>query len=232
MTWTLMRKDLIQNARPLAFFFVAALLLPLAFTLFTRSEEDGGGYAGTVFGFLALGAPMLFGQWFIGQEKVKGTFRLLRSLPISGTRIIVTKYVGSTILCLVLIDVALFLEPLICRLIGLQIPAPAPALVVWTSIAAAFLVAVSIAMFTLLDTRIATQAIIWTMCGFMLCLALAGKYLQGLGIESLANRVVPSIYDLRAAIFVGLALGGTSFAIVWRTARVFEQREWMQLEEG
>jgi len=227
-----MRKDFVQHARPLAVFFVGALALPLAFSLLARTDKDGAGYVGTVFGFLAIGAPMLFGQWFVGQEKTKGTFRLLRSLPISGTGIIMTKFLGSTLLCLPLINLALLLEPLVCQVFGLRVPQPAAALVVWTNLAACFLVAISIALFTMLDARMATQVILWSMCILALCTSLAGKYLQGPRVEAIAGRAVSSLLDLRVVAISGIVLAGVATAAAWVAALLFERKEWSQLEEG
>jgi len=151
--WALMRKDFAQHAKPLLIFAATALALPLAFTVLTRTEKDSTGYIGTVFGCLGISAPMLLGQWLIGQEKVKGTFKLLRSLPVSETKIILTKYLFSTIVCLILVNGALLVEPAVCRLFGLAISFPTAPLVAWTNIAAVFFIAVSTTVFTILDAR-------------------------------------------------------------------------------
>ncbi len=232
MLWTLMRKDLVQHARPLLTFAAAALILPPVFAILSKSEQDGSGYAGIVFGYLGVGAPMLFGQWFIGQEKLKGTFKLLRLLPVSGIKIILTKYLSASILCLLLINMVLLVEPVICRLIGPVIAIPAAPLILWTNIAAMFLVAVGMALFTALDTRIATQAIIWTICGFMVSIGLAGNYLHGRRVDAFAGRVSFVISDLRLALFIGLILAGIALVMVWFAARLFDRMEWSQLEEG
>jgi hypothetical protein len=221
-----------QHARPLLAFVTSALALPPLFAVLTGSDRNGAGYVGVVFGYLGVSAPMFFGQWFIGQEKIKGTFKLLRLLPVSGTRIIFSKYMSSTILCLVLINGILLVEPAVCRLAGLHLSSPSAPLVLWTNITAAFLVAVGIVLFTALDFRIATQAIIWTICGIMTGIGLAGRYLQDGHADVLAGRANLMINDLRLTLGIGLALTGAAPLMVWFAARLFERMEWCQLEEG
>ncbi len=232
MHWTLIRKDIIQHLRPLMVLLASAFALPPAFSLLSRSDGDGAGYAGIVFGFLAIGVPMLFGQWFVGQEKIKGTFRLLRSLPISGTDIILAKYLGSTLLCLFLVNGPLLFEPAVCRALGLNVPQPAAVLVIGTNLTAAFLIAVSVTLFTLLDVRMASQIIVWSVCIFIVALSLAGKYLEGLEIGELNGGGLPSIFDPRIVAIAGIFFAGFPTAMVWLGARIFEKREWSQLEEG
>jgi ABC-type transport system involved in multi-copper enzyme maturation permease subunit len=97
-------KDFEQHAKNLLIFLLSALALPLMFGLIV-DESDGSGYHGVVFGYIVLGAPAIFAFWFIGQEKMKGTMKLLSILPISGREIILTKSLGSALLTAVFIRV-------------------------------------------------------------------------------------------------------------------------------
>ncbi len=232
MIWALISKDLTQHAKPLLIFTLSCLALPVLSAPFTAGGKDGTGYVGLAFGFLGISAPMLLAQWFIGQEKVKGTFKLLRTLPVSGTRMILTKYVTCTAICLLWINGVLFLGPTVCNMMGSQASMPGAPAMLWTSISGMFFVGLSISLFVVFDARIAAQAMIWGMCCIMVCVALAGRFLEGREDEAFAARMGIAIQSGWLAACCWLILGAISFLMVWFAARLFEKRDWSRLEEG
>src|SRR5262249_62019707 len=122
--WQLALKDLEQHARALMVFFISALALPTGFYLLKPSGANNSGFVGVVVGYLIFGAPTLFAFWLIGQEKLKGTLRLIKLLPISGMRVITTKSLTSLALCLLLNNFTLLGVPLLLRLPGVPLAPP------------------------------------------------------------------------------------------------------------
>lgn len=232
MLWALVFKDLVQHARPMISFVVSAVALPLIFALIAGSGKDSSGYTGVVFGYLGISAPMFFGQWFIGQEKLKGTFKTLRLLPVSGAQIIGTKFLSGAMLCLVLINGVLILEPAACNLFGIAIALPPATLILWTNVTAIFLVATGISLFTVLDFRIATQAVVWTICGLMVGIGLAAKYIQGGSADAPARTAGIMVNDFRVILAAGVLLISSGLAMIRFAAGVFEMTDWSSLEEG
>ncbi|MGH9763005.1 MAG: hypothetical protein ACREDR_20015, partial [Blastocatellia bacterium] len=102
MVLELILKDIEQNKKALALFFISALSLPPLFYLVHSGGNGSTGFLGVVFGYVVFGAPMIFAFWTIGQEKIKGTLRLLRTLPVSGRWIIGVKSAGAIGISLIL----------------------------------------------------------------------------------------------------------------------------------
>ncbi|MGA2261965.1 MAG: ABC transporter permease [Acidobacteriota bacterium] len=232
MIWILLRKDIVQHARALVALAASALALPLVFALLAGPEKDSAGYVGFVFGYLGISAPMMFAQWFIGQEKIKGTFRVLRLLPVSGTRIIVTKCMGAMLLCLLLINITLILEPAVCRASGIGIAQPMAALVLWTNAVAVLSLSISMALFAALDTRIAIQAVIWTLCGFMILGYGAQRYLGKQGFDALTEHAGTLAGDIGLLCIAILPLALVALLLIGLSAWLFERKEWTDLEEN
>jgi hypothetical protein len=232
MFWTMFRKDVVQHFRPLLGLLVSAMVLPLAFALISESRARSAGFAGFIFGFLGVSAPIMMAQWFIGQEKVKGTLRVLRLLPLSLGRIVWMKCLGALAICSLIINTALVLEPVILRYGGIGIAQPPLLLVVWTNATAALILGISMALFSSLDTRIALQAAIWTLCGFMIL---------GYAAQKLANRKSWLASDqqftsmaghpgwiLGTAVFMLVA----AFLMMGFSAWQMDRKDWEELEEN
>ncbi|MBZ5496728.1 MAG: ABC transporter permease [Acidobacteriia bacterium] len=231
MIRTLFWKDVVQHARGLFGLAASALALPLVFALLTGSGKDSAGYVGFVFGYLGVSAPMMLAQWFIGQEKIKGTFRVLRLLPVSGFRIMITKCLGAMLLCLILINTTLVLEPAGCQALGIGIAQPRAALVLWTNTAAVFFLGISMALFTILDTRIAIQAAIWTLCGLMILGYGAQKYLGKQDFNAFTERAGPLAGNIGLLCAAALPVALAALLLVGLSAWFFERKEWADLEE-
>jgi hypothetical protein len=230
--WNLLCKDIVQHARGLLALAASGLALPLVFVLLSGSEKDSAGYVGFVFGYLGISAPMMFAQWFIGQEKIKGTFRVLRLLPVSGTRIMVTKCLNALLLCLLLINAALILEPAIGRALGFGIAQPPAALVLWTNATAVLALGISMALFTALDTRIAIQAVIWTLFSFMILGYGAQKYLGRQRFDTFTEHAGTLAGDIGLVCVAVLPLVVATVLLIGFSAWIFERKEWADLEEN
>ncbi len=231
MIWSLFCKDLRQHARPLLGLALSALALPLAFVLLTGTAKDSAGYAGVVFGYLGISSPLMFAQWFVGQEKLKGTFQVLRLLPVSGAGIIATKCICGALLSAGLINIALVLEPAVCRSVGITVAQPPLPLVLWCNMAAVLSLGVSMLLFTAFDTRIAVQAVIWTFFGLMILSFAAQKYLGARALDSLADRAGAAAGNPGIICLVGAPVVLAACLLFWCSARLFERKEWGELEE-
>src|SRR5262249_43539501 len=138
------------------------------------------------FGYLIFGAPTLFAFWLVGQEKIKGTLRLLKLLPISGMQIIAAKSLASLTLCLLLNLMSLLGAPLVLRLAGFAIAPPGLPIIFWMSMAVVIFVALNIAIFTTFDHKIATQIVYFGLFVVMIAVMVADKFLSRRGVSGMA----------------------------------------------
>jgi hypothetical protein len=227
--WQLILKDFEQHAKTILVFFLSALILPIAFGLFFSQTENNAGYLGVVFGYIMLGAPALFAFWFIGQEKMKGTFKLLSILPIPGRKLILVKSLASAILCLSVINLVAVIIPAIFQtIIGLKW-LPSLRIIVWVNLLTIFFASVDITIFTLLETKIASQAIYLghAFVGFAIIIAARHSPLAG-DPELLLQRLNAIGFHYWGGILI-IAL---SYLLVALSGRIFEMKEWADLEEG
>jgi hypothetical protein len=230
MIWNLFWKDTRQHARALLALTSSALTLPLVFALLAGSEGSTAGYSGFVFGYLALSAPILLSHWFIGQEKIKGTLRILRLLPVPMTAIIRTKCLWAALHGLLLINVTLILEPALCRYGGLALAQPSPALVLWANAVALLSLGLNAALLAAFDTRIAMQATIWLLCALLVLGYGAQRYLGRQNFEALAEHA--RIYAGSGAMVPAAACVSILALLLFAlSAWLFERKEWPDLEE-
>ncbi len=229
MIFTLIVKDLEQNAKALAVFFLSALLLPLGFHMFSTSDQAGYGYLGVVFGYLAFGAPAMFAFWFVGQEKMKGTFRLLRMLPIEPRRIIGAKALGSLAICLAMVNLVALFIPWLAMKGGAGVAVPAGPLLLWLNAATVLFVSIDIAIFTVFEFKIASQ-VAYLGHGALAVLIMIGEKLltrTGRSSEEVAARLVSANINYWGPLLV-LAI---SCLAIHFAGRYFEMMEWGDLEE-
>lgn len=229
--WQLVLKDLEQHKRALAVFFISAMALPTVFYLLKTTGADNSGFVGVTFGYLVCGAPTLFAFWLIGQEKVKGTLRLLKLLPISGWRVIVAKSLTSLALCLLLNQVTLLVIPLLLHIAGFAITPPAWLTVLWMSLAAVFCVSLNIAIFTAFDHKIAMQIAYFGVFLVVIAVMAVEKFLRprGINISVLLTGAWQRWYFPYVAGVLALAL---ATLLILFACRLFERAEWPELEEG
>ena len=233
--WPLIVKDMMQNAKALLLFYISALSLPTAFYLIKSPQSDSSGFVGVTFSYVVFGAPILFAVWFIGQEKVKGTFRFLKILPISGMRVILAKSLTSLCLCLILMNFILLVIPLLLRISGIPMSISAPRMVLWLNLATIFFISLNTLVFTALDHKIATQISIFCMMAVGLGAAIAGKLLapllapHGYGFGKLTGlfKNEPGIL-----YFIGFLILIFSAAMIRLAGRILERAEWPDLEES
>ena len=224
-------KDLRQNAIGLLFFIASAILFPTAIYLVTTPGSDNSRYVGVIFGFVTLSAPAMFAMWFIGQEKLKGTFRFLRILPISGMRVIVAKSLTSISICLLTMNISLIGMPLILRLFGFSISFPTPMLLFWLNLANIFFISLNILVFTALNHKMASQISLYSMVAVGLGVVMAGKLLapRGYSISKLTGFIQnkPGLFYL-----LGVLVFILSAAFIRLAGNIFEKAEWPDLEES
>jgi hypothetical protein len=227
--WQLILKDIEQHAKTILVFFLSALILPVGFSLFFSQTQSNAGYLGVVFGYIMLGAPALFAFWFIGQEKMKGTFKLLSILPIPGRKLILIKSLASAILCLAVINLVAVVIPAIFHVfIGINW-LPSPGIIVWINLLTIFFSAVDIAIFTLFETKTASQAIYLGHAFVGLSILIAVRHLPVAGDPEL---LLQSLKAIGFQYWGAIAIVFLSYFLVALSGRIFEMREWADLEES
>jgi hypothetical protein len=224
-------KDLRQNAKGILFFVSSAIIFPTLFYFLTSARRDNSGFVGVIFGFVTVSGPTLFGIWFIGQEKLKGTYRLLKILPISGVRVITAKSLTSLIICLLTMNLALIGTPAVLKLSGFTIALPPPSLLLWLHIADIFLISLSTLVFTAFNHKIAAQISMYTMMAIAMGGVFAEKMLapRGYGFEQLLAFIenIPVMLYFSGMMILILSAG---FIIL--AGRIFDRAEWSDLEEN
>jgi hypothetical protein len=229
--WQLVLKDLEQHARALTIFFISALGLPAGFYLVNPTGADNSGILGVTFGYMVFGGPTLFAFWLVGQEKMKGTLRLLRLLPISGGRVIAAKSLTIMALCLLINLMALIGVPLLLRLMGYGIEIPGWPIILWMCLAALFFGAMNVAIFTAFDHKIAMQIAYF---GFFLVAVMvmaAEKFLKPRGVD--VTLLLASLWGRWYFPYWGWSLALAFVAqLILFAGRLFERKEWSELEEG
>ncbi len=228
--WQMALKDLEQHARALIIFFVSALALPTGFYLVNSSSADNSGFVGVVFGYLVFGAPTLFAFWLVGQEKVKGTLRMIKLLPISGMRIIMAKSITSLSLCLLLNNVTLLGIPLLLRQAGFPISSPDFFVVLWMNLAAVFIVALNIAIFTAFDHKIAMQVAYFGVFILVLAVMAVEKILPARGMN-ITLLLMNSWRQWYLPYWGGVIVLTLAAFLFYFAGRLFEWTEWPELEE-
>lgn len=209
-------------------FLLSALALPIAFSLMISKPDDGAGYFGVAFGYLVPGAPALFSFWFIGQEKMKGTFKFLSILPIPGRQLILAKSLASALLCLSIINVVVLLMPLMMQAaIGLRW-FPGLQTILWVNLLTLLFVAVDATIFTLLESKIASQAIYLGHTFLALIVLVAIKLMPTIG-ES--DTLLQRLYSISFHYWGWIPVILIAYLLVVFSGRVFEMREWTELEE-
>jgi len=228
---TLIFKDLRQNARGLLFFIGTAILFPTAIYMVTAPGADNRGYVGVIFGFVTFSAPTMFAMWFIGQEKLKGTLRFLKILPISGMGVIVAKSLTCICICLVTMNVSLIGIPILLRLAGFPISIPAPMLLFWLNLANIFFISLNVLGFTALNHKIASQISLYGMMSVGLGVLFAGKLLapRGYSFSKLIGIIQgkPGLF-----YFLGVLIFILSAVVIRLAGKIFERAEWPDLEES
>lgn len=229
--WQLILKDVEQHTRALTLFFSSAAVVPAGFYLAHPTGADNSGVIGVTFGYMVFGAPTLFSLWLVGQEKMKGTLRLLKILPISGQRIIATKSLTAMTLCALVILIALVGAPLFLRVVGFPIELPSWPTVLWICMAAVFFVAINITIFTAFDHKIASQIAYFGFGFAMIALGFAERFLKPRGVN--VYSMLTSVWQWWYFSYWGWILAPAFAALLILFAgRLCDQTEWPELEEG
>ncbi|MCI0660937.1 MAG: hypothetical protein L0220_07675 [Acidobacteria bacterium] len=224
-------KDLRQNAGGLLFFISSAILFPTAIYLINAPGPDNSRFVGVIFGFVTFSAPTMFAMWFIGQEKLKGTFRFLKILPISGMRVIVAKSLTCFCICLVTMNVSLIGMPILLRLSGFPISFPTPMLLFWLNLANIFFISLNMLVFTALNHKIASQISLYSMMAVGLGVVMAGKVLAPRGYSF--SKLIGFIQNKPGLFYLlGVLIFIFSAAIIRLSGNIFEKAEWPDLEES
>jgi ABC-type transport system involved in multi-copper enzyme maturation permease subunit len=226
--WRLIIKDFEQHAKNLLIFLLSALALPLMFSLIV-DESDGSGYHGVVFGYIVLGAPAIFAFWFIGQEKMKGTMKLLSILPISGREIILTKSLGSALLSISIVNLVMVLVPFIADTVTSSKWFPSLTFITWTNLLTVFFVSLDIAIFTLFDSRIASQVIYLGHALMVFAILFCVKFFPA---AKDPQSIIDRLHSIGFKYWGGLLIILASYLLVALSGRIFEMKEWADLEEG
>jgi ABC-type Na+ efflux pump permease subunit len=226
--WNLAFKDLEQNWKSILIFFTSSLAFPITFAIL-QDRGSNVEYLGVVFGYIVLGGPILFSYLLIGQEKVKGTFKFLRVLPISGTHIILTKSLTVICLCLINLDFALILEPLMLRLFGLNF-LPSSSTLLWLNLTAIFFAAISILITTYFNHKTAAQISYSLIAGLVWAVAFMEKHLlRADALKELAIEIAsqPTLSFLSTAVICSFAAG-----LILLASYTFNRIDWVDLEEN
>ncbi len=221
-------KDIEQHAKTILIFFLSALILPITFTLLASQTQDGSGYLGVVFGYIVPGAPALFAFWFIGQEKLKGTFKFLSILPIRGRAIILSKSLAAALLCLAVINLVTVLAPLIVHALFGYKWLPGFRTILWLNFLTLFLTSIDITIFTLLETKVASQAVYLGHAFLATAVLVAFKFLP---VADNPQAILQKLNAVGFHYWGGIAVILVSYLLVAFSGRVFEMREWAELEE-
>jgi hypothetical protein len=105
-------KDLEQNAKALALVTVIGIAASSFLIFSTREMKTQNATEGFLIGSLVFGMPIMFSMWLIGQEKAKGTIRILKGLPIGGVRIMIAKWLLAAVFTLLATLTVYFALPL------------------------------------------------------------------------------------------------------------------------
>ena len=228
MLWNLALKDIEQNRKALAVMLATALVLPLLFGA-AAARPDGGGYLSFAIGYGVVSVPILVAHLFVGHEKLKGTFRLLRVLPVRGSRLITTKAVAATALSLLVANLLVFVEPLLLRRFGVAYTLPGLLPLIWINVASAFVSALAVSAFVAFEHKVALQVSYITVFGLALGLTGLERWAAQAGLgTSLAARAAELYLPYWGVPVVLLFVA----AFVRFAGRLFEQKEWPELEEG
>jgi len=229
MLWNLALKDIEQNRKALAVTFATAFALPILFHAALAQSGGGGSYPSFAIGYAVISVPILIVHLFIGHEKLKGTFRLLRLLPVSGSRLILTKSVVAIFLCLVVANLMMFVEPLVLRSVGINYALPGALSLLWINLATAFICALAAVAFVVFEHKIALQVSYLMIFGLMLGFAALEKGLAQTGLRfSLAERAAQTYLLYWGGPVVLLLIA----AFILFAGRLFEAKEWPELEEN
>lgn len=222
-------KDLEQNQKALALFAISAAGFPAAFYLITSPAGESD-FIGLVFTYIVFGAPALLAFWFVGQEKLKGTFRLLRLLPVPPEHVITTKVSTSAGICVLLVNIVVVGEPLLFSFAGYSIQIPSALTIIWLNATTIAIASFTSAAYTIFDHKVASQIVYWLLAVMVLGFAAAGKYLPKAGIN-------PSVLWAKVAGAWYFAFGGPivliaiTVVVARYAGRVFKNRDWTELEE-
>ncbi len=225
--WRLMFKDFEQHAKNLLIFLLSALALPLMFSLI-GDESDGSGYHGVVFGYIVLGAPAIFAFWFIGQEKMKGTMKLLSILPIPGRDIILTKSMASALLSLSIVNLVVVLVPFVVDTVTSNKWFPSLTFITWINLLTVFFVSLDVAIFTLLDSKIASQVIYLGHAFMVFAVLFSVKFFPSANDP---QSIIDRLYSIGFQYWGSLSIILASYLLVALSGRIYEMKEWADLEE-
>lgn len=225
MLWNLAFKDIEQNRKALAVMLVTSLALPLIFGAAVRPDS----YLSFAVGYGVVSVPILFAHLFVGHEKLKGTFRLLCVLPVRGSRLIKTKALATILLGLLVANLLAYVEPLLLRSFGLSYTLPGLLPLIWINVASAFVSALAVSAFVAFEHKVALQVSYLTVFGLALGLTGLDKWAAqaGLGTSLTARAVELYLPYWGVPVVLLFVAASVRFA-----GRLFELKEWPELEEG
>ncbi len=225
----IMRKDLEQNRTALAVYAAGAIAFPALAHVFQKSKSVES-YLGLIFGLVILGAPLLFGFWFIGQEKAKGTLRILRILPIPEAKLVMAKLALNLGLTAVVLAAVLLGDPWLLRALGASSLEIGFAPVLWMITAGCFCSIVCTCVFIAFEQKVAMQIGYGIMLALTVVSVLAAKYLDhGSGGAAAVRRLLE---HPAAPLVALLVLIPVSAAAIRFGGNLIAWRDWSELEEA
>lgn len=228
--WPIICKDMEQNWRALSLYAPFALLFPFCFLIFSR-DRNPEGFLGMVFSLVVLGGSLMFNFWFVGQEKVKGTLRLLKIMPVSETQIVAAKLILSSVLALLLLNGTLLLAPYAASRTGISVPALSVSSVLWMQVATLFCCALCNGIFVALEQKLALQVSYFALFGIAGLTIAAGKLYESHASPSLMSikRAAESPLAALAALVAAIGLG---LIVIRFGAQLLKWKDWSDLDEN
>jgi ABC-type transport system involved in multi-copper enzyme maturation permease subunit len=98
MIWSIICKDILQHRRSLLIFAAVGLMLSLPGKAVVLNYDLSPTIHRFLFTYITVLTPMELTMWFVGQEKVKETIRVLRLLPITPAQFVTAKMLGIVLL--------------------------------------------------------------------------------------------------------------------------------------
>lgn len=230
MIWTLILKDIRQHRKPLLILATTALLLSTVTSAGAAAGHQMEGVYGFAFGFLIIAAPVILTTWFVGDEKVKGTIRVLRLLPISSRTLMAAKMLGIILVIESLLLGTMVLVPMVVGMVIGYPLYPTCALVLSFLAMPLLCISVLLPVFVHYEYKIAGQFAFGTFFGISMLLLIVVKKFPDVGQK--ISIFLSHSDGLRVLALVLWLCSLASLAVGWFAAsRIYEWKEWSDLGE-
>jgi ABC-2 family transporter protein len=98
MIWSIIRKDLQQHRRNVLIFAAVGTVLSVTGKVVVNHQDLSAGIHRFLFTYITVVIPMELTMWFVGQEKLKETIRVLRLLPVTPAQFVTAKMLAIVLL--------------------------------------------------------------------------------------------------------------------------------------